>query len=142
MRIMYDGYARLVEPYAIAFKRRKDGFGQEYFYAWDRTGGQSGHIGIKSFFPDKVISAQITDETFEPRYPIEMAKAGIGHFSTSSFGSGRSSLARSTSYGPVHVVQCSYCGKRFRRKTRSTRLNPHKDRHGNRCLGRSGQLIS
>jgi hypothetical protein len=142
MRVVYDGYPRFIEPYALAFKRRKNGVGQEYFYAWDRSGGQSGTIGIKSFFPDKISSAQVTDETFDPRYPIEMSKPGSGYFSATSFGSAQRPAFQWTSYGPLHVVQCSYCGKRFRRKTRNTRLNPHKDKYGNRCVGRAAYLVT
>jgi hypothetical protein len=49
LRITYDGVPRLVEPYALSFKWRKDGAGQEYLYVWDRTGGRSGP-GRKSLF--------------------------------------------------------------------------------------------
>jgi hypothetical protein len=31
--ITYEGQRRLVEYHSLVFKRRKDGFGQEYFYA-------------------------------------------------------------------------------------------------------------
>jgi hypothetical protein len=142
MRIVYDGYTRLVEPYAIAFKRRQDGVGQEYFYAWDRSGGRSGSVGIKSFFPDKVRLAEITDEEFEPRFPIEMAKSGVGYFSGTSFSTGRSGgRGRSAAATSAHLVECPVCQKRFRRKTTNTRLNPHKDRFGNRCYGLSGHLV-
>lgn len=143
MRITYDGFSRLVEPYAIAFKRRKDGVGQEYFYAWDRSGGQSGSVGIKSFLPDKVTSAVITSDTFAPRFPIEMAKGGVGYFSSVPFSSGiRATPRRSTSTSQGHVVECTTCRKRFRRKGRDTRMNEHKDRFGNRCFGRVGYLVS
>jgi len=142
MLMVYDGYLRQVEPYALAYKRRQDGVGQEYFYAWDRSGGASRSVGIKSFFPDKITNAEITSESFEPRFPIEMAKGDAGYFSTQSFSTGirRSSRRLTASYGPSYTVQCSVCNKRFRRKKRSSRLNPHKDRFGNRCYGRSGYL--
>ena len=39
LEVVYDGRRRFVEPYSLAFKRRKDGFGQEYFYVYDLTGG-------------------------------------------------------------------------------------------------------
>ena len=38
LEITYDGRRRLIEPYSLVFKRRQDGFGQEYFYAYDQTG--------------------------------------------------------------------------------------------------------
>jgi hypothetical protein len=40
-----------------------------------------------------------------------------------------------------YTVACPVCAKRFRRKTYSTKLNPHKDQYGNRCFGRIGYLV-
>lgn len=70
IRFVYDGLERKVEPYALAFKRRRDGVAREYFYGWDQTGGRSGEIGIKSYTADKVEAVEVTEETFEPRFPI------------------------------------------------------------------------
>jgi len=39
LRVTYHGATRLVEPYSLAFKRTKAGVAQEYWYAWDVTGG-------------------------------------------------------------------------------------------------------
>jgi hypothetical protein len=140
--ITYDGQRRLIEPYSLAFKRRKDGFGQEYFYAFDTTGGRSSGPGLKSFLHPKIQALAVAERLFEPRYPIELGKAGEfagktyfggGGFRTTSF----RQLAR-TATARVYLVECSYCGKRFPRKRYSTRLRPHKDQHGNQCYGRSG----
>jgi predicted nucleotidyltransferase component of viral defense system len=76
MRLTYDGHQRLVEPYALRFKRRDDGVGQEYLYVWDRTGGRRSGPGIKSLFHHKITHLTVTDEHFEPRYEVELAKAG------------------------------------------------------------------
>jgi predicted nucleotidyltransferase component of viral defense system len=143
LRVVYDGVERRIEPYALAFKRRKDGVGQEYFYGYDLSGGRSGNIGIKSLFPDKVSSAQLTDEAFEPRYPIEMAKGGMGFFSNPSFSSTPYQARRTRpSFGRIYLIECPYCSKRFRHHTSNTHLNPHKDRYGNACYGRTGFLAS
>jgi hypothetical protein len=75
LRLTYAGRTRLVEPYALRFIRRRDGIGQEYLYVWDRTGGSSGP-GIKSLLNYRIDDLAITDEPFEPRYEIELAKAG------------------------------------------------------------------
>lgn len=75
VRLTYDGRERLVEPYALRFKRRKDGVGQEYLYVWDRTGGRTGP-NIKSWLHYKIGNLTVTDERFEPRYEVELAKAG------------------------------------------------------------------
>ncbi len=40
-----------------------------------------------------------------------------------------------------YTVECPYCGKRFKRKKRNTKLNAHKDQYGNKCYGRRGQMV-
>lgn len=140
--ITYDGRQRLVEPYSLVFKRRKDGFGQEYLYAYDQTGGRSAGPGIKTFLHAKIQSLANTDQHFEPRFPVELGKSGEfagktyfgGGFRTSP---GPRPRGRTT---PIYLVECSYCGKRFPRKRYSTRVRPHKDQYGNECYGRSGYI--
>jgi predicted nucleotidyltransferase component of viral defense system len=142
--ITYDGHRRLIEPYSLVFKRRKDGFGQEYFYAFDRTGGRTSGPGLKTFLHPKIQSLTNTDQRFEPRLPVELGKAG--EFAAKSyFGSGvrTSSFGRTrlrTATTRIYLVECSYCGKRFPRKRYSTRLRRHKDQYGNPCYGRSGYI--
>lgn len=149
LQLGYRGSVRLVEPYALAYKvRRSDGVGQEYFYAYDVTGGHSGP-GIKSFVQSGITGLANTEIKFRPRYLIELAKSAgresVGYFG-SPFSSRRgysSTRRRSTRprTGPVYKVQCSYCGKTFTRKTSSTRLTQHKDGYGNRCSGRVGYRV-
>jgi hypothetical protein len=151
LRFTYDGIQREVEPYCLAYKRRKDGVAQEYFYAWDRSGGSSGVPGIRQFLNPKISNLQPTEEQFTPRFPIELAKAGEqigdGYFSRQSTSrragrpSVRRSLQRVASSGPVYVVECIYCSKKFRRKRSGTTLRPHKDPSGWACPGRRGYLV-
>lgn len=146
LRLVYDGIQRRVEPYALVYKRRQDGMAREYFYAWDLSGGSSGHVGIKSFISDKVHSVQMTDETFVPRFPIELSKAsgyfGKNYSTAPSFRSTPTKKPRKhQSAGLTFMVECQYCGKRFKRAKRDTRLNQHKDRFGNRCYGRIGIVV-
>jgi hypothetical protein len=72
----YDGQRRLVEPYSLVFKRRKDGFGQEYFYGFDTTGGRSTGPGLKTFLHPKIQAMSVAEQSFQPRLPIELGKAG------------------------------------------------------------------
>jgi hypothetical protein len=73
IQMVYNGYARLVEPYKLEYYvRKKDGIGNEYFWGWDTTGGSSGKIGIKMYFCDKIESVKLTDHSYIPRYQIEM----------------------------------------------------------------------
>lgn len=149
LKIRYHGTTRLMEPYALVFKRRKsDNVGHEYFYAYDTTGGNSG-VGIKTMFAHDVESLEITDTAFEPRFEIQLAKAGdsaISGYFTGTPGRGRSPVRRSRPRtfrtGPRYVIECGLCGKKFTRTTRSTSLNKHKDRYGYQCHGRRGYLVA
>ena len=155
MKITYDGRERVIEPYALSYKRRKDGYASEYFYAWDRTGGHTSPPGIKTFFHHKIQTLTATEEKFEPQFPIELSKAGeVGakqYFSGQGFGgrraTGRASRSAARPFGrglrPVaqYTVECPYCQKRFKRTKPSTTLNAHKDSNGYRCAARRGYLV-
>jgi predicted nucleotidyltransferase component of viral defense system len=144
LQLVYGGVSRLVEPYALVFKQRQDGLIKEYFYGWDRVGGLSGP-GIKAFWPERIQSLALTDQEFEPKFPIELTKDG--GITSGTFARPFASGPRAVRFGPTsssgyrYRVRCPYCGKIFRRKTTSTRLNQHKDGYGNRCYGRVGVLV-
>ncbi|MFK4086949.1 nucleotidyl transferase AbiEii/AbiGii toxin family protein [Kribbella sp. NPDC020789] len=147
LRLSYDGVSRVVEPYSLAFKRRQDGVANEYLYVWDRTGGNRSGPGIKALFHNKIRAMELLEETFDPRFAVELGKAGdssqAGYFAGTG---GRRATAstrarRSGSSSIKYVVQCSYCGKQFTRTKSTTRLNAHKDRYGNQCFGRSGYIV-
>lgn len=160
LALSYDGRDRFVEPYSLEYKRRRDGHAEEYFYVWDRTGGQSSGPGLKTFVHDKIRDLRITDEQFEARYPIQLAKAGEPakkDFFGSEFGPrpkaprlGRSPRATATRFprarqvawgAPSYTVQCPYCLKKFKRTTMDTTLNAHKDSNGYPCSARRGYLV-
>ncbi len=132
---------RIVEPYSLVFKRRRDGVGREYLYVWDRTGGRRSGPGIKTLLHDKIQSLAMLDETFELRFEVLLAKAG--DFSQSGYFAGRPRFGTphsSTAYnraaynraatGPRYIVQCAFCSKTFTRNKNSTALNPHKNPWG------------
>ena len=141
LRLTYDGVRRDVEPYSLVFKRRKDGFGQEYFYVYDRTGGH-GNPGIKALLNTKIHDLEVLDQSFVPRYAVELSKAGeylgAGYFAR-PFGSGRRRVVRP---GWVYTYQCSFCNRTFRRRVANTTLKEHKDGYGNICYGRVAYLVS
>jgi len=154
LELTYSGTRRRVEPYKLAYKVRKDGVGLEYFYVYDRTGGSSGP-GIKTLVASGIQHLENTDETFEPRFPVEITKAGeitgslyfdAQRRAHSTFGGFRPTPTRarrrsSSGTSPRYVLQCSVCGKRFRRDKYNVRLRPHKDKFGNRCIGRTGHMV-
>jgi hypothetical protein len=111
---------------------------------------------------DRIQGARITGEVFVPRFAIELTPEGpysilpttTGGSSGSRRGFGASGRNRTrwprragsggraaSSYGPTYVYECTYCGKRFNRKTRTTTLNPHKDKSGYPCAGRYAYLV-
>lgn len=133
----YQHKHRLIEPYAL----RKTENGHLMLYAVRHEDGQS-----RSYRLDRIQGASATSTSFIPRYTIELTSAGPLHAPAtvrastarvSSFGG----IRTSNSSGPTYVVGCSYCGKKFRRKTRDTTMRPHKDKSGYSCSGRRGYLV-
>jgi predicted nucleotidyltransferase component of viral defense system len=146
LRMAYAGMPRLVEPYALVFKRPAGRAAREYFYGFDRTGGRSTGPGIKSFFPERIQTIENTDEPFEPRFPIELTKdaaTGAGTFARPFSRGARTSASRRRrpTRPSAYRVRCPYCDKTFARTKPSTKLNPHSDGYGNRCPGRNGYLV-
>ncbi len=143
LRVTYTGYPREVEPYSLVFRRRLDGIGQEYLYVWDRTGGSSAP-GLKTMVRGNIQAIANTDVNFTPRFQVELSKAGdretAGYFAKDPYSSLYARRASTNSY--AYVIECSYCGKRFRRATYSTRLNAHKNEYGSSCYGRVGSIVS
>lgn len=63
---------RLVEPYSMEYYVRKsDGVGQEYFWGYDTSGGESGQLSIKRFICDQIESVNSTEHSFFPRFAVE-----------------------------------------------------------------------
>jgi hypothetical protein len=137
VRMRYKGLQRLVEPYSLKFKVLKDGVGREYFYAYDPSGGTSGVPGIRCYRPDRVEIIETTDTPFVPRFEVELRKAGAAE-EIQRFRSGFGGLHYRAARGKEYEVECTYCGRRFKRRTYNTRLRPHKDNYGNDCYGRRG----
>lgn len=158
MKLTYHGVERIIEPYSLAYKQAAGKPAREYFYAHDRTGGLSSIAGIKSFLNTDVEALAITDENFEPRYEIELSKAGE-EARNAYFGKPFSEGAKKTvrrpkvrsAYGArpgrfrafeqTHKVQCPYCQKIFVRKSQSLTLREHKSADGYRCGGRQGYRV-
>jgi predicted nucleotidyltransferase component of viral defense system len=156
--LRYDGVNRLVEPYELSFKIRRDGMAREYLYAYDTTGGGSSGPGLKTFLPEKVEALENTDRKFDPRFDVELRKAGgaeaMGYFegrhgprrgilTVRRIGLRRLRGRRHgdySAYGLEYVIECLYCGRHFKRKAMNMKLNPHKDNYGNPCFGRMGFL--
>jgi hypothetical protein len=85
------------------------------------------------------------NETFEPRFSIELTKSS-GYFarpfsSGGAVGAGERRASSRRNVGVEYTVECPYCNKHFKRTMYDTRLNEHKDRYGNPCYGRVGYIV-
>lgn len=140
LRIMYDGTEREVEPYSLKYKIRRDGVAREYLYVYDRTGGRSSGPSIKSLVHPNIGSITNTDIQFEPRFDVELSKAGQ-YFKEAFFHGSPGPRISRTLTSARYVIECPLCTKHFYRNEYDTKLNPHKDQYGNRCLGRIGYLV-
>jgi len=129
----YRGTRRLIEPYSI--RRTKDGY--LLLYGVKTATGE-----LRAYRVDRIQSIQVTNMTFRPKHPIEFSSARplIAPLTKRSDVIGtRHKPSRS---GVVHVIECVYCGKQFKRRTYDTRLRPHKDKgRVFDCPGRIGYEV-
>ena len=111
----------------------------------------------RTYRVDRIVGAQVTNESFVPRHEIELSADQPLHIPPTERSApaiiqpplrsrhrskSPSQRSRSTLSGPTYVYECPACGKRFNRKTYGGSLNPHKDKHsGYPCYGRDGRLI-
>lgn len=149
--VRLDGRPRqpTIEPYSL----RRSQAGDVSLAGFDV---EDGHI--KMYRVDRIQGARVSDRTFAPRYAIELSPLAMTipmspRVTTSSplprstpsrrpvpFGlSARPQ--RTSGGGPVYVVECLACRKRFRRQSYDTTLNAHKTRDGWDCPGRVGQIV-
>jgi hypothetical protein len=155
LKIRYNGAERVVEPYALKYMEKRNGEEREYFYVYNRSGGNN-PPGIRSLRPDGFESIENTDEIFTPRYPIELSKAGEHPEDRYLFDpnkparapkSRRRSIWHSLSRPkprtgrPRYIYQCTYCGRKFAKTTHKSSIREHKDKHGYRCSGRHGYYV-
>jgi hypothetical protein len=133
----YQGSTRRIEPYSLRRTRE----GNIILHSFNLNRGEH-----RSYRVDRIEGARATGQTFVPRYAIELTPEGplmippttTGESSQSMRPRQRGNRTRraSISAGPTYVYECSYCGKRFNRKTQTSTLNPHKDKSGYPCSGR------
>lgn len=133
---------RRIEPYSL----RRSSAGNILVYALRSDGS-----GVRAYLLHSIRGVQVTDQTFVPRYAIELTAGEIGAippisreavFSASAARTYRSPLqAARTHHGPTYVYKCSTCGKSFRRTKADAHLNSHKNQQGWPCPGRIGYLF-
>lgn len=148
--LVYQGSTRRIEPYSL--RRTRDDNIVLHAHNIDR--GEH-----RSYRVDRIEGARVTDQSFIPRFAIELTPKGVmtipptttAEVSRPARSSGwglsaprqRQRPARMRagfSNGPTYVYECPYCGKHFNRKTQTNTLNPHKDKDGWPCAGRYAHL--
>ncbi len=139
VKLYYNNKYRLIEPYSL----RKTLAGNILLCALRHDSGENRNYRI-----ERIQGADVTNETFIPRYTIELTPSrpiSVPRLTRTSRGlsySGSTGLRHSKSnLGLTYVIECSYCGKKFNRKKMNARLNPHKDKNGYPCSGRNGYLV-
>lgn len=147
VNLAYQGSQRLIEPYSL--RRTQDG--NLLLHAVKHETGEP-----RSYRVDRIQDAEATQEPFVPRYAIEFSasgplsapatarcSAGANPFRTSTLTSRHTPRrSKAPSNGPKYVHQCTLCGKKFTRKSNNSRLNPHKDKQGYPCPGRTGIYVT
>ena len=109
---------------------------------------------------DRILGARATQQTFTPRYAIELsvteplhapdvtrAKEPVTPYAFRPALKPRSASRRTASgfggFGqPKYVFQCMYCQKKFERQQYDAALNPHKTKDGYPCLSRTGYYVT
>jgi predicted nucleotidyltransferase component of viral defense system len=141
VNLRYKDEYRVVEPYSL----RRTQEGNILLYALRHETKE-----WRSYRVDRIQGVEITQTPFIPQHAIELTPSGpvtapqltkrsgsISSYSTSN----RRLPFRKQTFGPVYVIECPVCGKKFSRKTNNLRLNPHKDKYGYPCPGRNGYFI-
>lgn len=149
--------SRIIEPYSL----RRASNGNILLYAVRADNGE-----IRAYKIDQINDASVTNQVFTPRFQVELSPASSVSPIPSSTGSsthlgiparsrnteiGRSSVRRKIparkrparkmrgiSKSATHIYRCPVCRKTFRRKSMNSKLNPHKDKRGWPCSGRTG----
>ena len=137
----YDGSMRLIEPYSL----RRTSEGNYLLHAVRRVDGEP-----RSYRIDRIQSATVTRDTFQPRYLVELTQSGPQPIPPTATRTAephrvarapRSPSGWSTRSGPVYVFRCTVCKKTFDRRSYDGTLNAHKHPRGYECPGRVGVYV-
>jgi predicted nucleotidyltransferase component of viral defense system len=126
---------RLIEPYSL----RRTQEGNILLHAVRSQNQQH-----RSYRLDRIRGARATQQTFTPRYAVEMMPSGpltiapVATRTSSNEPTGRKSRSTRSLGGPIYVFRCSVCNKKFERKSYDATLRPHKGSDGWDCYGRYG----
>lgn len=142
VHLQYQNTTRLIEPYSLRRTREEN----LLLFAVRHETGET-----RAYRVDRIQGAEISKTSYVPRYAVEMTPAGpMSAPDLARRSSGTGAIRPTARYlsarkrqpsGPIYVIECPYCGKRFNRKKSGTRLNPHKDQDGYPCPNRNGYFV-
>lgn len=128
LKLGYQYKFRDIEPYSL--RRTRAGFLLLYAIKADTR-------EIRGYRIDRIQSVEVTTRPFRPVFRIEFAESG-----DLSAPMTRRPRRRLWSSGTTYIVECSYCGKQFRRKKYSVRINAHTQQGSTiPCPGRHGYMV-
>ena len=125
--LRYRGTVRRVEPYSLRVTQD----GNLLLYAVRRDNRQ-----LRSYRVDRIEGIEVSTEPFRPTHRVEFRPTG----SLAALPTSRRGRPTASTRG-LYRVRCPICGKTFSRSCPGTRLNPHKNRAGYPCPGRSGDSV-
>jgi predicted nucleotidyltransferase component of viral defense system len=153
LKVIYKGSERVVEPYSLKYLEPRAESAREYLFVWNRSGGSQSEPGLRMFVADNFQSIENTEEKFDPRYEIELCKAGEPVADPLLYDPAKqpsSRAARSWSFQkrtprprtrPRHAFRCTICNRLFYKTTFDGSLGEHKGKSGTRCYGRFGVFV-
>ena len=135
--LLYKDQVRRIEAYSL--RQTKDG--NIILHAFDTS--KKGH---RSYRVDRIQNAGIADESFTPRYAVELNPSGPLSIPPTPARVAALSYPRAARAVPQtgtsrYVYQCPLCQRRFYHKARNPTIRPHKDRNGWPCGGRRGKYF-
>jgi predicted nucleotidyltransferase component of viral defense system len=116
--------APTIEPYSV----RRSSAGHLLLFGVKADTGES-----RSYRLDRVRSATVTRQAFQPRFEIELTASGPLNAPAIE-----RAPRSSSDFGMSYTFACAICGKTFKRNTYDAKLNPHKNKQGWPCPGRIG----
>jgi predicted nucleotidyltransferase component of viral defense system len=130
---------RAIEAYSL----RRSRAGDVLLMAVRADSGQP-----RSYRLDSILDVSQTQNTFTPRYPIELTPSGPQSIPATTTRSPAVTTrrtttrrARSSGDGPTYVFRCTVCRKLFERKTYDGTLRTHKNPAGYQCYGTYGTYV-
>ncbi len=145
LRIRYKDAERIIEPYSLKYQQPDKQEPKEYLYVYNCSGGDN-EPGWRRFISENLQSIENTEESFEPRLPIELSKSGELPENPYLFDPNKPKPAPRTRVFKVmrlnkmkHGYQCSICGRKIIKINQNSAIGPHKAKgNSHNCSGRYG----